>query len=125
MNPRMHSEQDTPGDVLDSILRDEYCREIREQRGQLPTAELILLTAKLDARIQRRAAAGALDYWAEVSVLCIGVALISIWWSDAAAGLQALLPWASGATPWAAGVGLASALLAFSLCWTRVLFGRS
>lgn len=121
----MHPEQDTPSDVLDGLLRDEYCREIREQRARLPTAELILLAAKLDARIQRRAAAGALRYWAEVLVLCIGVTLISTWWYDAAAGLQALLPWASGAAPWAAGVGLASAFLACSLCWAPGLFGRT
>ncbi len=125
MNRRMHSEQDAPGDVLDALLRNEFSREIGEQRDRLPSAELILLAAKLDACIQRRANAAALECWSEAIVLCTMAALLSFWWNDVAARLEALFPLASTGAPRTAGLGLASALLAFSLYWARGLLGRA
>lgn len=125
MNRRMHSGQDEPGDVLDALLRDEFYREIGEQRDRLPSAELILLAAKLNARIRCRVKSAALECWAELIVLCTLAALLSLGWNDVTAGLETFFPWVSADTPWAAGVGLASALLVFSLCWARGLLGRA
>ena len=120
MKPRRRATapHDNPRDAVRDALTQEFSREIETQRDKIPSAQSILLVARLEARIRRRSRADSLLAWTRPLMLSSVAGLLAFWWSRVAA---APLDLAVLAEPWMQATGLAALLFAMAFGWTRIL----
>ena len=109
------------GGTVESLLRAGFTREIEAQREHLPDPAFILLMARLEARNRRLWGASLLEPWSHALALGTVATVLAIWWRDATAGLDALLPLESLGVSWTTGLGLCAALFALLMFWSATL----
>lgn len=111
-------------EALEARLRKCFASEIAVERDTVPSLSYILLMAKLDELNRKQSRVAAIESLAEILVLGVIAALLTFWWNDATAGLEAMLPltshWMSGTTV----LGIATGLLALLLFWSKTLAVR-
>lgn len=107
-----------------ALLREEFSREVAAQRGQHPDAEMVLLMSALDSPPGTARNHVLLADWSRALALGILATLVAMWWNDAKALCEALIPSGVGEWSWVIDLALAGTLLALSLPCTR-MFGRT
>ncbi len=107
-----------PRDAVRDVLTHEFSREIEAQRDQIPSAQSILLVARIEASIRRRSRTDSLLAWTRPLMLSSVAGLLAFWWSRVAV---APLELAVVAEPWMQATGLAALLFAMAFGWTRIL----
>lgn len=106
------------GDAVREALRQGFAREAEAQRDQVPSAQSVLLVARFEEQVRRRARADALLAWMRPLLLSALAGLLAIWWDRIA---TAPLDVALATEPLVQAIGLAALLFAMVLGWTRVL----
>ena len=122
--PELHDdvrEQASSWAAIESRLRDEFGREVEDQRGSVPSYESMLALAKIDALARRQSKAEVLAICGETVGFATLTALLAFWWNEAAAGLQTLLPLTEPSAVWGTSLGLAAAMLALTVMWMKSL----
>ena len=88
----------TRPDPVAALLREEFSREVAAQRGQHPDAETILLLSALAPPSRAGSSRAILADWLRALALGLSVTLLALWWNDAKALCEALMP--PGAAGW-------------------------
>lgn len=117
---------DSPNrDALEGALRLQFSREIEAQRDKLPDPGLMLLISELESDRRQRTRSARLVSWAGALALGAVTAVAALWFPEAAAGIETLLPAAVVETAGNSGPGLAGGLFGASLYLLRSLIEGS
>lgn len=110
-------------DALEGALRQQFSGEIEAQRDKLPDPGLMLLMSELESNRRQRNWSARLVSWAGALALGAVTAVAALWFPDAAASIETLLPAAVVEASGNSGPGLAGGLIGTSLYLLRSLIG--
>ena len=110
---------------IEAALRLQFSGEIGAQRDKLPDPRLILLMSELESGGRQRTWSGRLVSWTGALALGAVAAVAAVWFPDAAAGIETLLPAAAVEASGSWGPGLAGGLFGASLYLLRSLIEGS
>lgn len=116
-----HNRQEILPHQVETLLRDEFSKEIDAQRDKVPNWRSIEVMANLDRHARQRSWPSNPAEWSHALALGIVSTVVAFWWNDATAVMKSLLLLESVGIPWAADLGLAGGLLGIALGWTRGL----